>query len=352
MLVRYLPQLVDPIEYLQKALGVSDPLRLLAGDEEYKRHALERLRARITGKQWKQLATGEDEVASLLLALYAAARAGRIALSRLIEEEAMEVARKASRDGAVDEQLVKEIAVIIGFKPVESRLAVPWVEVKPGRIEPRLFTYSVSVYDALRLAGDRLDLVHSMVKNGRVYIDASGLLDLAVEAVKYRLGETAQRIAEAEVEGLEDLVEEAKRLAEQAPTGRHEQARPVRPVREAYPDCIGRIISKAESGEVSSEEFYLLATFLAYTRDTESMARVLEALGVGRGVAGTVAEVILEEASLWKPYNCDALRRMGICECTGDPISEYHNLIRRVQGERRAGGRTRRRAGGRRGRPR
>ena len=348
MLIREMPQLVDPLEYLRRALGVGDPLRLLAGDEEYRGYALERLRARMTGKPWKPLATGEDEVASLLLALYAAARAGRLALARLVEEEAMDVARKASGDGAVDERLAREIASLIGFKPVEARLMVPWVEIR-GRVEPRVFRYSVSVYDALRLAGDRLDLVHSMVKKGRIYTDASGLLELAVEAIKYRLLETGERLAEVEVEGLEELVEEARRLAEQAPAGPRGHARPVR---EAYPECVRRLIAKAESGRLTSREFYTLATFLAYTRDVETMARVLEALGVAGGVAGAVAEVILEEASLWKPYNCEALGRMGVCECRGDLISEYNMLIRRVQGGRRAGGRTRGGAGGRRGRRR
>lgn len=315
--------LADPVEYLRRSTGYSNPLKIFASDEDAIRLAEDRIRARLTGGTLPRAPSVEYEVASFLLAL-AASAPSRLALSRLVEAEVSDAAKLLEKS-----ELEDLIAVARGLGLRVERvkpLSIPWL-VSKGRLYVRKLDLAAPFTDVLENAS--VDSVSSLfMLKGMVYLDRRLLTLLIAGAARRRLLALAEAVREAVPTGLEGLEEAARRAAEGAPGG-------VGLVEEALPSCIKSILARGRAGEpLRGEEVYLLATFMARIG---AGAGVLEEVLARSGLAPPslapmIASILYEEASSFNPYNCRALGELGLCECKGSLLGEYFSSLRRARG--------------------
>lgn len=326
MLYRKYPVLVgDPIGFLQEKTGYRSPLTLYARDEDFMKSVEARLMSRLEGGEWSPATSSEAEVASLLLSLYIASRASRLALTRFIDGE-LEYARRMLE--GEDLEVLARAAGILGVRLYRDRAArIPWLYSR-GRLYYRELALSAPFTDVFENI-EGVDVTSLYILDGRVYLDRELLVTLITGVMRRRLYRLAEDLSGAEVEGVEDLVERVRRLVEHgAPLSA--------PVSEdLFPDCIKSILSKPSRGEpLSDEEVYVVATFLAGINAGSSMLErlLVEAGLVKPELAPLIGGILYEEARGFKPYNCKTLQEMGICRCRGSLISEYWARARRGRG--------------------
>ena len=322
-MVRHPALVPDPIEYLRRATGYGNPLKIFALDDDARSLAKARLRARLAGGELGEAPGFEYEVASLLLAL-AGAASSKLALSRLVEAEVYDASR------LLEEADVEDLIIVargLGLRVERgSPVSIPWL-VSRGRVYYRRLDLSAPFTDVLENA--EVESVSSLfMLGGRVYLDRRLLILMITGTARRRLLELAGRVRELIPEGLEDLEEEAKSLAEGA-------REPRGLVEEALPSCIKAVLARARSGRgLSDEEVYLLSTFMARIgAGSRVLEEVLSKSGlVPPGLAPLVASILYEEASRFSPYNCRALEKLGLCRCRGSLLGEYASNLRRVRG--------------------
>ncbi len=161
-----------------------------------------------------------------------------------------------------------------------------------------------------------------------MYLDRRLLILMITGTARRRLLTLAERLRELVPEGLEELEDEARVMAENA-TG------PKGLVEEALPSCIKSMLARARAGDrLRDEELYVLSTFMARIG---AGSRVLEDVLVRSGlappgVASLVASILYEESSGFTPYNCRALEKLGICRCRGSLLVEYAANLRKARG--------------------
>jgi len=326
MLYRKYPVLVrDPLGFLQDKTGYRNPLSLYARDDEVLKSVESRLESRLEGGKWRPADSSEAEVASLLLSLYIASRASRLALTRFIDGELEYVRGELVRE---DLEVLTRIAELLGIKLYRDRVVrVPWLYSR-GRLYYRELGLSASFTEVFgNIEGVNVSSLY--VLGGRVYLDRELLVTLITSVMKSRLYGLAEDLSGVEVDGVDDLVSRVRDVVE------HGAPIPATVSEDLFPDCIKSILSKSKEGSVlSDEEIYVMVTFLAgINAGTSMLERFLVEAGLAKPeLAPLVSGILYEEAKRFKPYNCRALQDMGLCKCKGALIPEYWARVRRGRG--------------------
>ncbi len=312
--------LPDPVEHLRRSTGYGNPLKILGLDEDVRRLALERVKARLHGVEWKGAPTSEYEVSTLLIAL-ASVSASKLALTRFLDAE---VGDAISRIQDEDLSVLIEVAQGLGIRVTRGgEVEMPWL-ISRGRVYYRRLDISAPVSDVLENA--RISNVTSLfMLKGRVYLDRKLLLEVIAGAARKRLEDLAREIAPL-IPGLDELADRIKDLAEET------ASRPRGLVEEALPSCIKALIARGRTGRgLSDEEVYVLATFMANIgAGPQILEEVLAKSGLAPPeLAPSIASILIEEASSYKPYNCKTLDEMGLCSCRGSLLLEYSSNLHR-----------------------
>jgi len=201
---------------------------------------------------------------------------------------------------------------------------------------------AVRVDDVLKATAGVSSLTNMFLRNGWVFLDRGGLIDLLLGAARRRLYKLAEELSNIDSESLDELALQVKISVDEI--GLDE----IGFIEEALPECTKRLIDKAMGGErLSEEELYVLVTFLAnINAPTTLLASVLDSSRLApRNIARMMAEVLMREAKSFKPYNCRQLTARGICErCPKEGLlEEYKVKVKRMALEkglslRRTGG--------------
>ncbi len=324
------PFMVDPQSYLSRIIP-GRPLEILARDRDYIELARARLVAALLGGgDWRpEGLTSEDEVASFYLALAAAGKASKLALSKFIDAE-LERARRLMEEE--EEDSLFEVAWRMGLRIERRIIRMPWLVDDAGRVMYRSLNMAVRVDDVLRATAGVASLANMFLKDGWVYLDRGGLIELLLGAARRRLYGLVEELSGVDSEGLEELAFQVRVAVEEASIDE------IGFIGEAVPECIKELLEKAESRGLSEEELYVLATFLANTNaPARVLAGILASSGLAVGeLANVIAEVMIVKAKEFKPYNCRELLSRGICsKCPkGGLLEGYKANVKRMVLER------------------
>ncbi|MCE4604908.1 MAG: hypothetical protein F7B20_08130 [Aeropyrum sp.] len=299
-------------------------LDLLAGDEDLVRLGFRRAVAAVEG--WLGYPFGsslEEELASFALSLSIAARAGPRALRKVVEGEASRAVVLLKREPP---DVIAEVLAAAGF-PVERRLLeVPWVEDR-GRIVRLSLGWRMGVSSFLKLSAysgsAELRMPNQMVMDGFVYMGDSRLREAAVAAARMAVEARAGEAAILESMLIEDYSSMLGVMVE--------GGAPI--VVEALPPCISRIVSKASRGEALTwGEMYLLLSFMASIRAPPQAIEEILRPSLGESARGVAWAYSRLEPTRYQVPSCEALGRMGICECRGSLVKDYVSRVRRALG--------------------
>ncbi len=341
LLAKY-PFIVDFQEYVSREAQLPDSMAEIAGDPRLVGLALERVESLLKGGQVEDLLdrlTTFEAVTSFYLGLAIASRASRTLLATLVSRELQEASRMFSRES---EETLLYIAGRLGIEVKREAFRIPWVVSGDGKTVYRLLTYSMSVWDYLRLLGGAartVSLANSFLIGGRVLLDVKGLRKLIIYRARHRMEEEAARLASLESPLIAEAVESlAKEFGPESSPGAIE-ARDLD--YDSLPDCVRDIIEKGLSGGMLSDsEFFLLVTFMANVRGPPRLlAEIIgRQLDLGGEEALSLSLKLLRVASKFKPYDCSKGPGSEICaDCPGDLVKYYLSRLRsKGSGRKRA----------------
>ncbi len=319
------PILVSPEAYVEMLFGYRLPLDAILVEDDIVRVAKAIIDSTLSGER-VELGDGREWVLGFYAALAAAGASGSLRLKRrVVDELASVLAERLSQE---DLRVLMSIARRLGLPVEGSRLEIPWIYSERGTVIPRVLVASIPVHSYLSLAksleGPEWRLTNSFLLAGRVYLDRARLEGLTVAAMKARMEEYANMLADyARGTALEELGRAAaSRLDEGVQYGRFNPSN--------APECVKRLEARVASGEASLEEFYTLVAFLANVGAGEDyLADILYSTGAfSRPVAAIAARAILEEARRFRPLKCSVLAEKGICDCEKDLLHDYYSRLR------------------------
>jgi len=323
------PFTVKLSEYARKEIDYYGPIEELLESEEAINLAKKRLEAALSQEGLPEQ-IGRDtweEVLSFHAALAAVAKSGSLRLLRRLADAEADRVRKLLEDES--QAGIMTLARALGLRVESSNLTINWLYSKRRGILPRLLQYSLPLSDYLvvasRLVEPRWRLVNSFPLAGRVYMDAQSFKNLLAAKVRQHIESIVGIYDEVDLPKLAEL---GRKMASKLDWGVLGEFDP-----EKIPSCIREIIDRSASEKsMTPEEFYMLVTFLANVNaPQEYVEELLYSTGlVPRTTASVLAEVILERARRYRPYNCETALAKKICsECDGrGPLSTYWRAIR------------------------
>jgi DNA primase large subunit len=225
--------------------------------------------------------------------------------------------------------VLANISKTLGVDLKRANVMLNWLVDDKGKLIPLKLEFYLDLDKYLKITSasnsPELFLTNSFVRDGRVYLDRSRLVQLLAYAVRERVLRTIESYRNLENETLR---EKGLKLAARFEAGERRRVR-----YDALPDCIERILKK---GVRTDEEAYMIISFLLSVKPSRDDVEkfVLKSKLSSTLALENLVDAILGLQKTFTPYRCGSKGYERACglECEKGVLEEYYERVKKRSG--------------------